>query len=137
MAGTLKIKLIEKDNPTNEKEGEFYCSGISLGSTFGFVTGSDILGDVSNNQWTCGSAGVIDANGNIGVGVLIRKAENENKIKLDLLDMYKQNDKWRTPNYPKVIVSGLGIHHNPQVPTFVQVDWEENGTTTEIDRKEI
>lgn len=137
MAGTLIIKLTEKTNPQSQKEAEFYCSGISIGSTFGFIAGSQILGDISNNQWTCGSAGVIDASNNIGVGVLIRKAENENKIKLDLLNIYKQNGNWRSPEYPKKVASGLGLHHNSLTPVIVQVEWKENNKITFIDKKEI
>lgn len=132
MSGNLIITVTSNNE---EHSGTFPVSGISLGSTFNFSNGSQFLGDIQNQQWSCGSCGIID--GNIGVGVLLRKNEVENKLKIDILNLQKRGERWDSPNYPKAIVSGLGIHHNPLIPSTVKVEWEESGKITKVDEKQI
>ena len=116
---------------------DFPCQNISIGSPFGFMAGSQILGDINQSQWNCGSSGMIDTNGITGIGLFVRKVEADGLIKMDLQDLNKEGSKWKAPNYPKSIVSGLGLHYRQLSPTLIELEWEESGVITPIDKKQI
>ena len=109
------------------KEGEFshcYPSTVEAKQMLNFNTGSQLMGDSGLGQWNCGSCGVIGENNGIMVG--IRKVEAENRVKIDIIELEKWQDKWKRERMPpRNHYSDL--HYQKIIPQTVIVEWEIDG----------
>lgn len=132
VAGTLRVDV-------NTPTGSFYEAqeypDVSLGTPFGFSAGSQLLPSNTQQNWTCGSAGVMG--GNIGAAIYIRKHEQEGKFKIDFQDIEVSPAGTAHPRRNPHRYGYDKTHHQPIEPWTVKVTWEENGKVTEIDTKQL
>ena len=134
MGGILRT-IIWGKNGSEMCSNDFFTPDISLGNVLDFGAGSSILRDIIQNQWNCGSCAV--TNGNMAIGVFLRKDENEQLLKTDIQNLKMRPDgKWSAPRYPTMLYSGLHHQDLTQVDR-VEVKCIESGTITFVWEKKI